>query len=110
MPTIARIRTRRIGENWQNWQVVGETSRYHSLTSIFGEQTAQACANACFRQLTQIGGCRMIDATVISFADLTEADALSDGFHSLTELHETLLDLLPNAREVSLCRIRFERI
>jgi hypothetical protein len=66
--------------------------------------------NACFRQLTQIGGCRMIDATVISFADLTEADALSDGFHSLTELHETLLDLLPNAREVSLCRIRFERI
>ena len=42
-------------------------------------------------------------------SDLTEADALSDGFHSLTELRETLLDLLPNAREVSLCRIRFER-
>lgn len=52
----------------------------------------------------------MIDATVISFADLTEADALSDGFHSLTELHETLLYLLPNAREVHLARIRFERV
>src|SRR5947208_6869209 len=24
---------------------------FHSLTRIFGEQTAQACANACFRQL-----------------------------------------------------------
>ena len=53
---------------------------------------------------------RVIDYAVIGFDDLTEADALADGFKSLTEMHQALLDLLPNAREVPLARIRFEKV
>jgi len=33
--------------NWRN-------SRLHSFTPVSGEQTAQACANACFRQLLKL--------------------------------------------------------
>src|ERR1035438_6096354 len=33
--------------SWQRFQrIVVETSRFHSLTLVFGEQTAQACVNA----------------------------------------------------------------
>jgi hypothetical protein len=32
-----------------NTSSIGETSQLHSLTLVFGEQTAQACANACLR-------------------------------------------------------------
>ncbi len=53
---------------------------------------------------------RVVEYAVIGFDDLTEADALADGFKSLTEMHQTLLDLLPNAREVPLARIRFEKV
>jgi len=33
---------------------VGDKSPFHSLTRIFGEQTAQACANAWLRQLSRL--------------------------------------------------------